>query len=46
MPWPLYPEEKSPGTHSIGSLVSKRAALNALEKREVLAPATNLNTFP
>jgi hypothetical protein len=31
---PLYPKEKSPGTHSIGGWVGLRAGLEAVEKRK------------
>jgi hypothetical protein len=34
-PRPLYPQEKSPGTHWIGGLVGSRAGLDAVSKREI-----------
>jgi hypothetical protein len=35
-PWPLYPEERAPGTHWIGGWVDPRAGLDSAEKRKFL----------
>jgi hypothetical protein len=36
MPQPVYPQEKTPGTHWIGGWVDPRAGLNDMEKRKFL----------
>jgi hypothetical protein len=42
-PYPLYPGEKAPGTHSIEGWVGSRAGLDALEKKKnpIIACARN-----
>jgi hypothetical protein len=43
MPWPLYPMERDPGTHCIGSWVGPRAVLEMVVKRKFPSPCQELN---
>jgi hypothetical protein len=42
-PRPLYPRERTPGTHWIGGWVGPRAVLNAVVKRKIPSPRRESN---